>query len=122
MIIFFQKIIMLLFLWLLRMIDGIMELFSAIAGITDVTYNGQRVNIIEFLVGDSTVGTIFWCVFILAVGLSCIFAITAFVKNMLSGSRNLSGILGKFFLSFMGTVAMVAVVMLGILIANAILQ
>lgn len=122
MIIFFQELVMLLFLWMLKLIDGIMEIFSAIAGVTDVTYHGQKVNIIEFIVGDSTVGTIFWCVFILAVGLTCIFAITALVKNMVANNKTVSSIVGKFFLSLLGTLAVLTVVILGILISNAVLQ
>ena len=72
MLIFFQQLCLLLFLWLLKLVDGLMEIFSAISGITDVTYKGEKVNIIEFLAGDSTVNTIFWCIFILAIGLSFI--------------------------------------------------
>ena len=121
MLIFFQELIMLLFLWFLRLIDGIMEIFSAIAGITDVTVQGERVNIIEDLVGDSTVGTIFWCVFILAVGLTCIFGIVALVKNMIANNRNVSSIIGKIGLSLLGTMAMLLVVILGILISNSLL-
>lgn len=121
MLIFFQELIMLLFLWFLRLIDGIMEIFSAIAGITDVTVSGQKVNIIEYLVGDATVGIIFWCVFILAVGLTCIFGIVALVKNMIANNRNVSSIIGKVGLSLLGTMAMLVVVILGILIANSIL-
>ena len=121
MLIFFQELILLLFLWFLKVIDGIMEIFSAIAGVTDVTYQGKSVNIIEFIVGDSTVGTIFWCVFILAVGLTCIFTIVALVKNMIANNRNIATIIGKFFLALLGTLAMVVVVILGILISNAIL-
>lgn len=121
MLIFFQELIMLLFLWFLRLIDGIMEIFSAIAGVTDVTVNGQRVNIIEYLIGDSTVGTIFWCVFILAVGLTCIFGIVALVKNMIANNRNVSSIIGKIGLALLGTMAMLTVVILGILISNSIL-
>ncbi len=121
MLIFFQELIMLLFLWFLRLIDGIMEIFSAIAGITDVTVQGERVNIIEYLVGDSTVGTIFWCVFILAVGLTCIFGIVAHVKNMIANNRNISPIIGKIGLSLLGTMAMLLVVILGILISNSLL-
>ena len=121
MLIFFQELILLLFLWFLKVIDGIMEIFSAIAGVTDVTYQGERVNIIEFIVGDSTVGTIFWCVFILAVGLTCIFTIVALVKNMIANNRNITTIIGKFFLALLGTLVMVVVVILGILISNAIL-
>lgn len=121
MLIFFQELIMLLFLWFLRLIDGIMEIFSAIAGITDVTVSGQKVNIIEYLVGDATVGIIFWCVFILAVGLTCIFGIVALVKNMIANNKNVSSIIGKVGLSLLGTMAMLVVVILGILIANSIL-
>lgn len=122
MIIFFQELILLLFLWLLKLIDGIMELFSAISGIATVNYHGQQVNIIEFIVGNSTIGTIFWCVFILAVGLTCIFAIVALVKNMVANNRNVSTIVGKFFLSLLGTLAILAVVILGILVSNSVLK
>lgn len=118
MIIFFQELILQLFLWLLRLIDGTMELFSAISGETKVNYQGQEVNLLEFILGDSTVGTIFWCIFILAIGLTCIFTIVSLVKNMLSGARSVSGIVGKFGLSLLGTMAMLAVVVLGILISG----
>lgn len=99
-----------------------MDIFSAIAGITDVRINGQSVNIIEYLAGNSTVGTVFWCIFILAVGLTCIFTIVGLVKNMIANNRNISSIVGKFFLALLGTMAMLAVVFLGILIANSLLQ
>ena len=122
MLIFFQELCLQLFLWLLQLIDGLMEIFSAIAGVTNVRVNGQSVNIIEFLAGNSTVMTIFWCVFILAVGLTCIFTIVGLIKNMIANNRNISSIVGKFFLALLGTMAMLAVVFLGILIANALLQ
>ena len=64
MLIFLQEIVMQLFLWLLQLIDGIMEIFSAISGITTVTYHGEQVNLIELVIGDSTVGGVFWCIFI----------------------------------------------------------
>ena len=58
MLIFFQQLCLLLFLWILKLVDGLMEIFSAISGVTDVTYKGEKVNIIEFLAGDSTVNNI----------------------------------------------------------------
>ncbi len=122
MLIFIQELGLQLFLWMLQLIDGLMEIFSAIAGVTNVNYHGQSVNIIEFLAGDSTVMTIFWCVFILAIGLACIFTIVGLVKNMIANNRNVSSIVGKFFLALLGTMAMLAVVFLGILIANSLLQ
>lgn len=122
MLIFFQELCLQLFLWLLQLIDGLMEIFSAIAGVTNVRVNGQSVNIIEFLAGNSTVMTIFWCIFILAIGLTCIFTIVGLIKNMIANNRNISSIVGKFFLALLGTMAMLAVVFLGILIANSLLQ
>lgn len=122
MLIFLQELCLQLFLWLLMLIDGLMEIFSAISGVTNVNYHGQSINIIEFLSGNSTVMTIFWCIFILAIGLTCIFTIVGLVKNMVANNRNVSTIVGKLFLALLGTMAMLAVVFLGILIANALLQ
>ena len=122
MLIFFQEVCLQLFLWLLQLVDGLLEIFSAIAGVIDVRVNGKYVNIIEYLASNSTVGTIFWCIFILAVGLTCIFTIVGLIKNMIANNRNISSIIGKFFLALLGTMAMLAVVFLGILVANALLQ
>ena len=122
MLIFFQELGLQLFLWLLQLVDGLMELFSAIAGVTTVNYHGQQVNIVEFIIGDTTIGTVFWCIFITAVGLTCIFTIVGLVKNMIANNRNVSTIVGKFFLALLGAMAMLAVVILGILIANSLLQ
>ena len=121
MLLFFQQLCLLLFLWILKLVDGLMEIFSAISGITDVTYKGEKVNIIEFLAGDSTVNTIFWCIFILSIGLTCIFTIAALIKNMINSQRNVSTIVGKFFLALLGTMAMLTVLFLIILISNSLL-
>ena len=118
MLIFLQEIGLQLFLWLLQLVDGLMDLFSAMTGIATVNYHGQQVNLIEFIVGDSAIGTVFWCIFITAVGLTCIFAIAGLIKNMISGNRGVATVVGKFFLALLGTMAMLAVVILGILMMN----
>ena len=122
MIIFFQELLLQLFLWLLKLIDGIMEIFGAISGVATVSYQGQQVNILELLIGNSTVGTVFWYVFIMAVGLACIFAIAGLIKNMIANNKTVSSIIGKFFLALLGTLAMLTVVILGVLISNALLK
>lgn len=122
MLIWLQQLAVQLFLWLLKMADGVMEIFAAIAGIADVNYKGCRVNIIEFVAADSTVGTVFWCIFILAAGLACLFAVVALIKNMIQNRRRLSEILGKAFLGVAGSLAMLAAVILFILISNAVLR
>ena len=121
MLIFFQELILQVFLWILRAIDGIMELFSALSGVTKINYKGEQINLVEFLVGDSTISKVFWCVFILAIGLGCMFAIIALVKNMIANNRNISSIVGKFFLAMLGTLVMLIVVILGIIISNSLL-
>ena len=47
MLIFLQELVLQLFLWLLQLIDGIMEIFSAISGVATVTYHGEQVNLID---------------------------------------------------------------------------
>ena len=44
MLIFIQEIGLQLFLWLLQLVAGLMELFSAISGVATVKYLGQQVN------------------------------------------------------------------------------
>ena len=119
MLLFFQELGLQLFLWLLQLIEGIMELFSAISGIATVNYLGRQVNILELIIGDSVVANIFWCIFILAIGLACIFAIVGIIKNIISNNRNISSIVGKLLLAILGTMAMLAVVFLGIMIAGS---
>lgn len=108
MLIFLQEIGLQLFLWLLQLVDGLMDLFSAMTGIAAVNYHGQQVNLIEFIVGDSAIGTVFWCIFITAVGLTCIFAIAGLIKNMIFGNRGAATVVGKFFLALLGTMAKTA--------------
>ena len=98
-----------------------MEIFSAMAGVVTVNYKGTQVNLIEFIIADQSVTNMFWCVFLLSVGLTCIFGIVAFVKNMLTTNKTISSIIGKLGLSVLGTMALVAVVILGILISGALL-
>ena len=122
MLIFFEETIMQIFLWLLKIIDAVTDFFGSLTGVSELNYQGNSVNIIEFCANNSTVSMVLWCVIILAVGVSCIFAIAAVIKNIVSGDRNVSAIVGKFFLSVLGTLAILIVVILGILISGAVLQ
>ena len=122
MVIFFEEIMLQLFLWTLYLVDGLCELFSAIAGVIPVRYEGRDVNIIESAISNNTVTNVFWCVFILAIGLLGIFTIAAIIKNIITNGKTTSQIAGKFFLSLIGTLAMLSVVILGILIVNSTLK
>ena len=118
-----EQFAMQIFLWLLALIDGLMNIFAAISGVDDVMFNGTNVNILEtFLMGNSVVATVFWCIFLLAIGLGVIFAIIAIIKNMIANNKNVTSILGKFALFLVGTLALFAVIYVGILVSNAVLQ
>ena len=88
MLIFIQEIGLQLFLWLLQLVDGLMEIFSAISGVATVNYHGQQVNIIEFIVGDSKNGVIFWGIFIAAEGITFICTIVELAKQVIAHNRN----------------------------------
>ncbi len=118
-----EQFAMQIFLWLLALIDGLMNIFAAISGVDDVMFNGTNVNILEtFLMGNSVVATVFWCIFLLAIGLGVIFAIIAIIKNMVANNKNITSILGKFALFLVGTLALFAIIYVGILISNAVLK
>jgi len=122
MLIFLEEIILQVFIWTLRIIDGIMEIFDVVSGAADISYHGGNVNIIELLLSDSIVTTIAWCILILSVGLSCVFMIIALIKNMINSNREVGSIVYKFFLSILGTLAMFLAVTILILISNGILK
>ena len=122
MLIFLQELVLQVFIWLLRLADGIMEIFSSVVGVASVDYQGSQVNLIEFVIANKSVTNIFWCVFLLAIVLTCIFGIVALVKNMITTNKAISAIIGRMGLSVLGTMAMVAVVVLGILISGSFLQ
>lgn len=104
------------------MIDGLVSIFSAISGLTNVSYNGDKVDILQTFLGNSTVTTIFWCIFLLTVGLGCLFATISIIKNIITNKNTVKSIVGKFFLFLLGTLAVLAVLYFGILISNEVLQ
>ncbi|MFQ7077572.1 MAG: hypothetical protein ACLRSW_06350 [Christensenellaceae bacterium] len=121
MLIFLQELVLQLFLWLLQLIDGIMQIFSAISGVMTVTYHGNRSissNCRRRLDGRRGV-----LVYLYSGGRACVY-----LRNRRSRQKHGCkqqdniGVMGKFFLSLLGTMAMLVVVILGILIANSVLQ
>ena len=54
MIIFLQEFVLQIFLWILQAVDGIMELFSSLTGISTINYKGQEINLILILYHNYT--------------------------------------------------------------------
>ena len=55
MLIFLQELVLQVFIWLLRLADGIMEIFSSVVGVASVDYQGSQVNLIEFVIANKSV-------------------------------------------------------------------
>ena len=73
-----EQLCMQLFLWLLALIAGLMNIFAAISGVDDVIFNGSNVNILQtFLIGKSTVETVFSCFLLRYIVLVVSYAILA---------------------------------------------
>lgn len=122
MIVLLQEIAMQLFLWLLRLTDGVMEIFSVLAGAEDASFGGRRAGILEIALSDPSVESVFWCIFILSAGLACLFGIVGLVRNMLRADRSVPGVAGRFLTSLLGGLAVLSVVMLGIGVADEVLR
>lgn len=120
--IFLKEIILQIIIWILSLVDNLAEMFTIFTGVKNVTYDGEEVNIIEYVLSSSMVESVLYCMIILSVGLACIFSIYSIIKNFVGERGNLLGIVGKFGLSIMGTIVMASFMILIVLISNRFLN
>lgn len=119
--IFFKQIITLIILWILRMIEGIFEIFNNILCINCINDNNKKVNINDALINDNSVSSIFWIIFIITIILCLVFAIVSIIKNMVSNNKSIGSIIGKYVISIISTFIVLMIVMIIIMIANSFL-
>ncbi len=121
MVIFFQEIVLLIIIWILRIIEGIIEIFNIIFGIDNLVYNSKEINIIDFLITDSKMINIFYSILLITVFLGAIFSIVSIIKNMISNNKNIQNIIGKYIISFLSTLIVLMIVLIVIAISNSFL-
>ncbi|MCD8206202.1 MAG: hypothetical protein LUD29_06355 [Clostridia bacterium] len=121
MLLFFQELGMQIFLWCLQLVDAVTEMFTTFTGVTKVSVNGSEMTLLDAAMSNSTVSTVFWSIVVLAVGLCCVITIVAIIRNMFTGDKKLSGIVGKFIVAILATLAVLILIVLVILITDDIL-
>jgi len=117
--IYFQEILILIIIWILRMIECISEIFNTLLGLNIVS-NNEPIDALQFLLNDSKIIMIFSITFIITLFISIICTIYSIIKNMIKNNKNLSLIIGQFFISLIST-QIILIVMLIIISISCIL-
>ncbi len=125
--IFFKKLIANISFLMLRILDGIMELFSVMTGISDnVTSDadGNQVgkNILNFFMEQEIITKIFISVVLISVFLLALFTIFAFIKSMVSTKKPPAKIMEQFAGAFLAFFVVQIVLLGGIFVSNQTLQ
>ncbi len=120
----FQKLLMNLLIWVLRMLDGIMDIFQQLAGVRSVDNEGN--DLITLFLKNEGITKIFFGILIISVVVAAISIIVAIVKafvNMGGQERKPIGkITGQGMASVFISLLMAGIMVSGITIANSLLR
>lgn len=122
MIIFFQEIILLFIIWILKMIEGIMEIFNNVLEMDILNMQSEKENILEYLFLDSKLFTIFWNIFIFTIFLGALFTIISIIKNAIKNNCKISSIISKYVISLISTLIVLIITVMIIFISNSLLN
>ena len=127
--IFFKKLIANISFLMMRVLDGIMELFSVFTGIqssvTSAAATGENVqgqDILTFFMEQPIISKIFISILIISVVLLAIFTIVAFIKGFFSVKKKPAKIIEEFAGAFLAFFVVLIVLFGGIMVSNRTLQ
>ena len=122
----FEKILMGILLWILKLVDSIFGVFKQLAGIEPVNVRGEDTDIVSVFLGNEAINNVFFGILIIAVVVCAIAMIVAIVKNFINmngGERkSIAKISGQGLGTIFITLAMAGILMSGVFIANSFLQ
>lgn len=121
MLIYFQELILQIILWILRMVEGIFEIYNTLLGM-EITSNYEKQDVLLFIIKDSKLLIIFVSIFIITIFISLIFVIISVIKNMIQNNKNISSIISKFFMSIIGTMITFIIMLIVISSCNLLLN
>lgn len=113
----FQKVIC-------YIIDFIKDIFYTLAGIDNVSINGQETDLLSSFLGSNAVKTAFWSVFLIACILLVVFVLIAIIRSEYAEGQNKRSkgkILGKAFQSFIIFLIIPFVLSAGIVFTNTVM-
>lgn len=118
MLIYFQEIVLTIIIWILRMIQGLIEICNSVLGIDTLMYNNEKMNMLEYIINDSRITNIFWIIFIITIFLCSIFAIVSIIKNAITTHDFLTNIIGKYILSIISIMIVLILIFIIVIITN----
>lgn len=122
MLIYFQEIVLTIIIWMLRMIQGLIEIFNSVLGIDTIMYNNEEMSMLEYIINDSRITNIFWTIFIITIFLCSIFAIISIIKNAITTREYLTSIIGKYILSIISIMIVLILIFIVIIITNIFIE
>ena len=67
MVIFFQEIVLMIIIWLLRTISTLSELFNSLLGIQSIHYQNNEIDLLKYFLSNSKINNIFSSIFIITI-------------------------------------------------------
>lgn len=122
MLIYFQEIVLTIIIWMLRMIQGLIEICNSVLGIDTIMYKNNKMNMLEYIINDSRITNIFWTIFVITIFLCSIFAIISIIKNFITNHDFLTNIIGKYILSIISIMIVLILIFIIIIIANIFME
>lgn len=122
MLIIFQELILLVILWMLKMIEGIFEIYNVLFGMEVINNNNEKQDILSFIFNDSKLLIIFVSIFFISIFLCLIFVIVSIIKNMIKNNKNIYAIVSKFFISVVSTMIVFIIMFIIVSISNILLS
>lgn len=114
----FLEILMEIILWALKLLDGIVELFDLLCGVSQVK-SGE--DIISYVIFSSNVSRVFWGIFVISIFLVGVFGIFGCIKYLINSESSVSRIVGNMAIALIGSFAFLAICVMCILISTAVL-
>ncbi len=122
MVIFFQEIVLMIIIWLLRTISTLSELFNSLLGIQSIHYQNNEIDLLKYFLSDSKINNIFSSIFIITIFLCAIFIIISIIKNAINNKYNVSLIIGKYIISLISSLIVLILFLVIFIISNSLLN
>lgn len=101
MYVYFQELVIIIILEILRLIEGIYHIYNYLFGSTDITNNGNDTYLLDQLFNHNEISNIFNCVILISILLGCIYSVISIIQNAVKNNRSISSIISNFVISIL---------------------
>lgn len=122
MIIFFQELVMYIILELLKMIKGILNLYSYLLGIKDIENKTNEPSVINQVLNSLDITNIFFCFLLIGLLIGTVLTIISIIKNIIKNNTKISNIIGNYISSIISIFITTIIILILIVISNSLLS